>query len=157
MSMGAGYVTLAYIELIRRIGLTEPTSFTLYDAWSHASLRVVLKEGAARARELLQDPVRHFYRCTLYRDIVPTLPPGVLHLYTHLDIGYKLDPDNEEGHFVVVRPSEIDHGKENDPDPTWNKHGEAFCPIYYQLPLMLCAPVPELYYEGIKKVLQPKA
>jgi hypothetical protein len=153
MSLGAGYVTLAYIELMRRVGLTEPTSFTLYDAWAHASPRVVLKEGATRVLGLLQDPVRHFYRPALYRDIVPTLPPGLLYPYRHLDIGYKLDPENQEGYFVTVRPSEIDHGKENDPDSSWDYHGEAFHRIYYQLPLMLCVPVPERYYEGIKKVL----
>jgi hypothetical protein len=153
VSLGAGYVTLAYIELIRRIGLIEPTSFTLYDAWAHASPRVVLKEGATMVRELLQDPVRHFYRLALYHDIVPTLPPGLLYAYRHLDIGYKLDPEDGEGNFATVRLSEIDHGKANDPDSSWDYHREAFHRIYYRLQLILCAPGPERYYEAIKKVL----
>lgn len=87
---------------------------------------MVLKDGATKVQGLLQNPVRNVYRPARYRDIVPTLPPGLLYPYRHLDIGYKLDPEDEEGNFVTVRPSEIINGKENDSDASWDYHCEAF-------------------------------
>lgn len=138
-SLGAGYATLAYIELIRRIGLAGPTSFALYDAWVYGSPRVVLNAGAKRVKALLDDPVRHFYRPARNGDLVPTVPVVVgIHTYKHLDIGYKLAPGNNEGNFVTLRPSEIDKLPINDAVPSndpWKYHW------------------PEMYYEGVKKVL----
>jgi len=139
-SLGAGYATLAYIELIRRVALTEPTSFALYDAWVFGSPRVVLNAGAKKVKALLNDPVRHIYRPARNGDIVPTLPVVVgLYTYKHVDIGYKLAPGNAQGKYVTVRPSEVDKLPINDPVPaapnSWKYHW------------------PPMYYEGIKKVL----
>ena len=110
------------MELIRRIGLSEPTSFALYDAWVFGSPRVLLNAGAKRVRELLKDTGRHFYRPARNGDLVPTVPVLVgNHIYKHLDIGYKLAPGNAQRKFVTVRPSEIDAPPINDlvpyPDP----------------------------------------
>lgn len=119
------------MELIRRVGLAEPTSFALYDAWAFGSPRVLLNAGVKRVKALLENPVRHFYRPARYGDLVPTIPLIVgLHTYKHLDIGYKLTPGDPDGNYVSVRPSEIDKIPINDPVPappnTWKYHCEAF-------------------------------
>jgi len=137
-SLGAGYGSLAYVELIRRVALTAPTSFTLYDAWVFGSPRVMLNDGVKRVKTLLENPVRHFYRPAREGDIVPTLPYLIPRVYKHLDIGYKLSPDSKTGQFVTVRPSEIDKPPINDAPASWEYHW------------------PHMYYKGIKKVLDPE-
>ena len=162
-SLGAGYATLAYIELIRRLTLTTPTSFTLHDAWAFGSPRVLLNAGAKRLKSLLlppQNPVRHFYRPARNGDIVPTLPVVVgNHTYKHVDVGYKLAPGNKEGRFVTLRPSEVDKVPVNDavplPPNAWKYHCRGFG-TYWEIVtdvFFFCVLGPPMYYEGIKKVL----
>jgi hypothetical protein len=137
-SLGSGYATLTYIELIRRIGLAEPTSFALYDAWAFGADRVILNAGAKKVKTVLQDSMRHFYRPAREGDVAATRPhPPIIGnpIYKHLDIGYNLNPEDPDGKYVTVRPSEIDKPPVND-DPSSSK----FHP-------------PPMYYKGIKKVL----
>jgi hypothetical protein len=116
--------------------------------------------GAKKVKTLLENPIRHFYRPARNGDIVPTIPLVVgLRIYKHLDIGYKLDPENQDGNFITVRASEIDKDPINDDVPSppnaWMYHCRAF---YYLIPYMkmltnILRTGPEMYYEGIEKVL----
>jgi len=145
MSLGAGYATLFYVELIRRINLikdTAPRSYDLKDLWSYASPRVGRDAFAARVQTLMQaNPDKHIYRATRFHDLVPTIPP-LYYVpgndgYKHVGEGWKLSPDEEA--YLVARKNEVGTNTtiENDPKPnSWDFHW------------------PKMYYEGITKVLR---
>jgi len=136
-SLGSGYATLAFIELVRRIGLAECTPFALYGAWAFGAGRVVLNAGAKKAMEVIQDSNRYFYRPVRHHDIVPTQPGTVNgNTYIHLDSGYKLSPEDLEGEYVTDCQSEIDNVQINDQITSWYFHK------------------PQRYYDAIKKVLE---
>jgi hypothetical protein len=102
-------------------------SFALYDAWVFGAARVVLNAGAKKVRTILQDPIRHFYRPARKGDTAATRP--VIDgnpIYKHLDIGYKLDPEDPDGKYVTVRCSEIDKPQMNDEPNSKKFHREAF-------------------------------
>jgi len=142
-SLGAGYATLAYVELIRRLDLvkdTAPRSYDLKDLWSIASPRTGRNAFAAKVQELLVDtPDRHIYRLTRFHDIVPTVPPVIpvpgIQGYKHVGEGWKLSPDEED--YLVPRKDEVGTTIENDPKPN---------SMEFHWPWM--------YYEGIVKVLR---
>ncbi|KAF9532852.1 Alpha/Beta hydrolase protein [Crepidotus variabilis] len=137
-SLGAGYSIVAYLELVRRVTATTPTSFVLQDLWNYGAPRVFLAEGAKKLAEVLKNTTRHAYRAANLGDIVPTLPPV---FGTHVDIGYKLDPNAAAAtNYITVRESELEGRQPNDavPSPdTWQKHW------------------PQVYYQGIRKYLNP--
>jgi len=138
-SLGAGYATLAYIELIR--GYQDNGPFSLYDLWTFGSPRVGPNDFAKKVKEILT--TRNHWRITRNGDGVPTVPnlpyylPGVGWIaYKHLDIGYKLTPGQDTK--VTERPTEIDESIENDLVPI-----DFF--LYHW---------PPMYYEGVKAVIE---
>jgi hypothetical protein len=142
-SLGAGYATLAYVELIRRLNLREssPRSYDLKDLWSIASPRTGRNSFAAKVEEVMAaTPDRHIYRLTRFHDIVPTVPP-LYYVpgtdgYKHVGEGWKLSPDEED--YVVPRKNEVGTTIENDPKP--NSMEEHW---------------PWIYYAAVLKVLRP--
>ncbi|KAF9532853.1 Alpha/Beta hydrolase protein [Crepidotus variabilis] len=137
-SLGAGFAILAYMEFIRRLEIKPSNNFSLQDLWNYGAPRVFLAGGAQKMAAIVKDTNFHVYRAANFGDLVPTLPPI---FGTHVDIGYKIDPEAatpEE--YITERPSELDGRKPDDPVPspdTWQKHW------------------PPVYYRGIRKYLNP--